>query len=72
VSTANGAAGRLVRLERVLARPPGCAHCRRWAGTVIRDEAGGASRPEVCPACGRDVPATTVVELGGGVRVEDV
>ncbi len=39
---------RLTKAEAVLRPPPGCAVCRRWDGTVVGDETGKRSRPEVC------------------------
>ncbi len=56
--------GRIERLETMV-RVVGCATCRRWDHTVIKDEQGAVSRPETCPACGRRVPYRLVVELHG-------
>ena len=35
---------------------PGCSVYRQWDGSVVGDETGKRSRPEVCPECGRVVP----------------
>jgi hypothetical protein len=50
---------RLVTLERRV--PVGCPTCRVWSTTILGDEDGSRSRPEVCPECGRTVPIHTVV-----------
>jgi len=52
---------RVGKVEAVLRRPPGCSTCRRWDGTVIGDDEGTRTRPEVCPGCERVVPIQTLV-----------
>jgi len=54
---------RLAKLEATM--PKGCAECRAWSGTVLVDDAGAATRPGRCPACGRSVPIQTLVHLVG-------
>lgn len=51
-------------------RPVGCPTGRFWNRTIIvtEDETGnetGRSRPERCPACGRDVAVEHVVQIIG-------
>jgi hypothetical protein len=56
---------RLVQAEAVLRPLPGCAVCRRWDGSVVGDDRGKRSRPEVCPECGRIVPVQRLVMVVG-------
>ncbi len=63
-----GLGTRVQVLER--GQPVGCATCRRWSWAVINteDEAGketGRSRPERCPACGREVAVEHVLRIIG-------
>jgi hypothetical protein len=55
------------RLEqlRVILEPDGCELCRAWVGTVLTDDTGDHSRPEVCPNCGRFVKYGQIVHLEG-------
>jgi hypothetical protein len=59
---------RLAVLER--RQPVGCETCRFWHRTIVvtLDADGnetGASRPEVCPDCGRWVPIGHVLQIVG-------
>ncbi len=56
---------RLVQAEVALRPRPGCSVCRRWDGSVVGDEAGKRSRPEVCPGCERVVPVRRLVMVVG-------
>lgn len=63
-----GLGTRVQVLER--RQPMGCAACQWWDGTIVvsLDEEGhetGRSRPERCPACGRDVAIEHVVQIVG-------
>lgn len=57
---------RLDRLD-VVFKPIGCDACRCWssAETIVCDEAGVCTRPELCRACGRHVPIHDVITLVG-------
>lgn len=46
-------------------RPAGCAICRWWDGTVVECTGRERSRPDQCPACGRNVPPTLIVQIDG-------
>jgi hypothetical protein len=46
-------------------QPVGCPACRPWHGVVIEDSFGERSRPDRCPACGREEPARAVIFLEG-------
>jgi hypothetical protein len=52
---------RLGKAEAVLRPLPGCAVCRWWDGSVVGDDTGKRSRPQVCPGCGRVVPVQRLV-----------
>lgn len=56
-------ADRLRRMERIWQLPPGCDLCRHW--TVLITDGVVCHRPEVCPSCGRHVPATVTIVLPG-------
>jgi len=56
---------RLANVEAVLRPPLGCAICQRWDGTVVGDDTGKRSRPEVCPGCGRLVPVRMLAIVVG-------
>ena len=59
------------RLERVSAAVSAssehhCQTCRYWGDTLYVDDiTGRESPPAICPACGRDRPATRVVRRYG-------
>lgn len=58
---------RLTSLEATLVerQPVGCATCRDWHGYIITDDQGGATRPEVCPDCGRRPAVQRIIHLVG-------
>ena len=55
---------RLARVEEQLRPLPGCETCRGWTGVVLEGD-DGPHRPELCPDCGRLVPATQIVRIEG-------
>jgi hypothetical protein len=64
-----GLAKRVRTVEERL--PVGCATCCTWMPIVIEDDSGGRSRPDVCPECGRYMPATEIRMLIG-IRWDDI
>lgn len=61
----SGIGTRLGKVEAVLRPTPGCSTCRRWDGSVVGDDTGKRSRPEICPGCGRVVPVRMLAIVVG-------
>jgi hypothetical protein len=61
----SGIGTRVGKVEAVLRPPRGCSMCRRWDGSVVGDDTGKRSRPEVCPDCGRVVPVRMLAIVVG-------